>query len=80
VTRVELTRRVALLERQLDQLRTENLKLRDKLLELAAACTECHGTGLSTGFEDIDPDDITKGCRQVTSECDACADIREVLA
>lgn len=80
MTRLELYTKLLCVERERDRARAENLKYRDKLLELAKCCAECHGTGLSTGYENIDPDDITKGCRQVTSECDECADIRSVLA
>lgn len=63
--------------RELIALRAANLKLRDKLLEVAAECTGCHGTGLITrhflGNEDRpawDADD------QI---CESCADIRAVL-
>jgi hypothetical protein len=59
---------------ELAQLRAENSRLRDKLLELANECTDCGGTGVQTIFT----------FRELTAEerqqpCDACADIREVL-
>lgn len=53
--------------------------MRDRLLAVAKACPGCDGTGLVSVFEQIDPDDITKGCREAVQECDDCADIREAL-
>lgn len=53
------------------ELIAENIKLRDKLLELAQSCTECGGTGVQTRFS------FTEEERQ--QPCDDCADIRELL-
>lgn len=53
----------------------ENLRLRDKLLEVAKECTGCEGTGVHTvrGFEN-------RGRAFERQEpCPDCADIREVL-
>lgn len=54
---------------------TENVRLRDKLLEIAKECSECDGTGVHTvrGFE---------GRGQAFERqqpCRDCADIRELL-
>jgi hypothetical protein len=70
MTRIELTRKVLLLEKERDQLREINLKLRDKLLELAKECDPCGGTGcVKTDCEPI-----------MVIDCPACLDIRELLA
>jgi hypothetical protein len=79
VTKIEFTRKLLLLEKELDQVRAENLRLRDRVLAAAAACESCSGTGLVSIFEQIDPDDITKGCREAVQECGDCADWREAL-
>lgn len=62
---------------ELAALRDANIRLRDKLLEIAAQCPTCHGTGLRSlhfpGFEgapEWDADD---------QPCPDCADIRAVL-
>lgn len=52
-----------------DDLISENLKLRDKLLELATTCAECGGKGWRPGILDSDG---PQPCRE-------CADIRKVL-
>jgi hypothetical protein len=61
-----------------DALVTQNLKIRDKLLELAKECARCDGTGLVTrhfpgneGVPEWDADD---------QPCPECEDIRAVLA
>ena len=63
---------------ELARLRAENLRLRDKLLEIAKQCSSCDGTGLVTvhfagneGAPEWDADD---------QPCGDCIDIREALA
>lgn len=69
MTRVELTRRVLLLEKERDSLREINSKLRDKLLEIAHGCDPCGGTGcVKTDCEPI-----------MVIDCPACLDIRSLL-
>lgn len=55
-----------------DELVQTNMKLRDKLLEVAKSCAECDGEGIITEHDDDGGAD-----KQVP--CDACADIRELL-
>lgn len=58
--------------------------LHDDLLaaakQLASECAECGGTGIADSFVDNVPGDITKGVRPVKSDCDACANLRAVIA
>jgi hypothetical protein len=75
----QLNARILLLERERDALRERNSRLRDELLDRANKCEACGGTGRVRSFEYIDPDDILKGCRQVTVPCEDCAAIRKVL-
>lgn len=49
----------------------QNVRLRDKLLEIAKACTTCGGTGVVT-FAAI-------GGPTYQHPCDDCEDIRETL-
>lgn len=60
---------------ELEKLRAENLRLRDKLLELAKECSGCNGTGLHTvrGFEGHGK------AFERQEPCRDCADIRAVL-
>lgn len=60
---------IALSPDDVAKLCADNLRMRDKLLELAKDCAECGGTGCVTvGFgERVDP-------------CPDCEDIRELLA
>lgn len=46
----------------------DTCKLRDKLLELANDCAECHGSGVKTQDGEI------------LDDCPSCLDIRELLA
>jgi hypothetical protein len=66
----DLTRKVILLERERDQLREVNCKLRDKLLEICNDCDPCGGTGCVK--TDCDPIMVV--------DCPACLDIRGVLS
>ena len=59
-------------ERERDQLREVNCKLRDKLLEIAKECSECGGTGCITRIDNI-------AMPGRVEECPDCADIRSVL-
>lgn len=46
----------------------------------AAECAGCDGKGVYRGFVNIDPNDITKGCRSVEGlDCEDCAGIRAML-
>jgi len=71
---------------ELDDLRAENLRLRDKLLEIAKSCARCDGAGVQTDYFDERNRYIQEGDprrdtgRPVTSDCQDCADIRELLA
>lgn len=60
---------------ELANVRAQNLRLRDKLLEIAKECSGCNGTGLHTvrGFEG-------RGrAFERQQPCPDCADIRAVL-
>jgi hypothetical protein len=52
----------------------ETLAMRDKLLELAKECSACSGTGVIS----VRPQDEAVWGRELP--CDACEDIRELLA
>jgi len=69
----DLTARLLQVQRQRDQLRMENLRLRDKLLEWAAECASCDGKGVVTIIENI----AMPGRQEV---CGDCLDIRELLS
>lgn len=60
---------------QLRTLRAENLRYRDKLLELAAGCKSCQGTGC---VEDV-VEHARFGPQVQTIECESCLDIRTLL-
>ena len=64
-----------LIQRERDALRIENVRLRDKLLELANQCDKCDGAGVVNELKD--PAWPYLGYRQVP--CPKCEDIREVL-
>jgi hypothetical protein len=75
VTRAQQIAELLSAQRERDQLRVVNSKLRDKLLELAKECSGCNGTGVHTvrGFE-------RRGQALERQEpCRDCADIRAVL-
>lgn len=57
----------------------DTCKLRDKLLELAAACANCDGTGVVTIM--APPDSRLYSGVQISREveCPSCLDIRELL-
>jgi hypothetical protein len=75
MTRItDLTTRILAVERERDQLREVNCRLRDKLLEFAKDCEPCHGTGVIT----VDDEHAPAFGR--TLPCYACEDIRELLA
>lgn len=73
MTRVELTRKLLIVERERDQLREENVRYRDKLLSWAAECAECGGTGCIS----VRPQDEAVWGR--TLPCPDCEDIRSIL-
>lgn len=54
---------------QVAKLCAENLRMRDKLLELAKECSDCDGTGI-----------INVGRPPILDDCPHCNDIRELLA
>lgn len=63
-------------KRELDRVREENVRVRDKLLSITKECGGCNGTGLiTTLFEARNGDAVT-----TEVECEDCADIREALA
>jgi len=66
-------------QRERDQLREVNSKLRDKLLELAKECASCGGTGVVTVMVTTAWDDDGRPCERA-EPCGDCADLREVLA
>jgi DnaJ-class molecular chaperone len=71
---VDLTARTLQLERERDQLRQVNCKLRDKILEVCKQCAECGGTGVVTVVG------IRRGVNcEYQQPCADCADLREVL-
>lgn len=63
----DLNARLLLAERERDELQRVNFKLRDKLLEICAECSDCNGVGVQTILGETGP-------------CPACEDIRELLA
>jgi hypothetical protein len=68
MTRVDLTRKLLIAEKERDVLREVNCKLRDKLLEVCKQCRSCDGTGI-----------ISFGKPPIIDDCPACVDLREVL-
>lgn len=60
---------------ELATLREQNVRLRSKLLSLAAECPECDGTGCITEIYDV-----RRVPRERVVPCDECADIRAVLS
>jgi len=51
-----------------------------KLQQIAGECSGCDGAGVYSGYVNIDPNDITKGCRLVDGlDCEDCSDIRETI-
>jgi hypothetical protein len=66
-------------QRERDQLRVVNSKLRDKLLELAKECASCGGTGVVTVMVTTAWDDDGRPCERV-EPCGDCESIREALA
>jgi DnaJ-class molecular chaperone len=57
-----------------EKLREANLKMRDKLLEIAKECSTCSGTGIVTVTHNI------RGVlRKGQEDCPDCLDIRAVL-
>ena len=78
--RVDHNRKILALERERDELRAVNCKLRDKLLEMAKECISCDGTGLIVVSVD-DREVIHDRDRPIvrTEPCGDCEDIRELL-
>jgi hypothetical protein len=75
VTRQAQITKLLLVERERDDLRVVNVKLRNKLLEICAACESCGGSGC---VEDI-VQHARFGPQVQVIPCEACLDIREVL-
>lgn len=69
----DLNAKLLTVQRERDQLREVNSKLRDKLLELAKECAECGGTGCIS----VRPQDEAVWGR--TLPCPDCEDIRSIL-
>jgi hypothetical protein len=65
-------------QRERDQLRVVNSKLRDKLLSIARECGSCGGTGAVTVMVTTAWDDDGRPCER-TEPCGDCLDIREAL-
>lgn len=71
---MDLTVKLLKAERERDDLRQINMKLRDKLLEIAKDCHVCDGTGLTS----VRPQDEAVWGR--TLPCPECEDLRDLLA
>lgn len=71
--------RLLLAERERDSARDENVKLRNKLLDIAKQCETCGGTGVVT--RNIRPALEANHGIAVTREveCLDCLDVRELL-
>lgn len=69
----DLNAKLILAERERDRAREENVRLRNKLLEWAAECSSCDGTGMVTIIENI-------AMPGRVEPCGDCEDIREILA
>jgi hypothetical protein len=80
MTRVELTRKVLLLERERDLAREEALRYRDQLLKIAAECATCDGSGVVILSVD-DREVILKTDKPIvkTEPCEDCAAVRALL-
>jgi superfamily II helicase len=70
VTRARQIAELLAAQRERDQLRVVNSKLRDKLLSIARECASCGGTGC---VEVVD-DGLSR-----TEDCGDCIDIRAAL-
>jgi hypothetical protein len=71
----DVNRKILLLERERDQLREVNSRLRDFLLARAKECESCGGTGCVTVkyyFADVENERV--------EDCGDCYDYRAVLA
>lgn len=79
MTRAQQIAELLSAQRERDQLRVVNSKLRDKLLELAKECSSCGGTGVVTVM--APPDSRLYSGVLISREqpCGDCLDIREVL-
>lgn len=78
MTRLDLTHKLLILEKERDELREENVKLRNKLLELANQCQSCDGVGVVTVMV---PRPLYRGVVVSREEpCGDCHDIRELLS
>lgn len=74
----DATTRILQLERERDELREINCKLRDKLLELANQCQSCDGVGVVTVMV---PRPLYSGVVVSREEpCGDCHDLRELLS
>lgn len=81
MTRVELIRKCALIERERDLAREEALRYRDRLLAICAACPTCDGSGVL--IVSVDDSEVILKCDKPivkTEPCDDCADLRELLS
>lgn len=74
-----LNGRIVQLERERDILRDENVKLRNKLLEVAKECSSCNGTGVVTVMREPDSHLYSGVLISREEPCGDCLDIREVL-
>jgi hypothetical protein len=76
VTRVDLVRKLTLIERERDLAREEALRYRDKLLELAANCSTCDGSGVI--ILSIDDREVILTCDKPIVKTEACADCEDI--
>lgn len=75
----QLNARLIQLERERDTLRAENVKLRNKLLEVAKECSGCEGTGVVTVMREPDSHLYSGVLISREEPCGDCLDIREAL-